>query len=116
MQRKPRYCVGCAAELTPAQKLRCAPCALERRRERERRRDRRRAEAKKLSARARGYTTAHWRRIREEAIARAKCCATCGSRDDLTGHLRPELEGDHRAATLADVVVLCRRCHGAKAA
>lgn len=61
----------------------------------------------------RGYNTRHWRRLRTLAFAQHPYCAICGSGSDLTAHLRPELAGNHRAATLDDVIVLCRRHHGA---
>src|SRR5205807_1486503 len=55
----------------------------------------------------------HWRRICWQAKALAgNRCQSCGSPDDLTVDLDPRLRGDHRAATLANVRVLCRSCHG----
>jgi hypothetical protein len=39
----------------------------------------------------------------------------CGARGvRLSAHLHPALRGDHFNATLADVRVLCLRCHGAR--
>jgi 5-methylcytosine-specific restriction endonuclease McrA len=60
-----------------------------------------------------GRNTARWRQLRAAALARdGHQCRRCGSSDDLTVHLNPQLAGDHEAATLDDLETLCRRCHG----
>lgn len=74
--------------------------------------DRRRNEKRRTS----GRTTAAWARLREAAIRRdGYACQRCGREGTvatLTVHLRPELAGNHRAATLDDLTTLCRSCHG----
>jgi len=74
---------------------------------------------RKVKQREQGRTTAHWkkvaRRAKQAAGYRCQSCGTPEVRDArgwLSVHLRPELRGDHRAATLDDVVVLCLSCHG----
>ena len=74
----------------------------------------RRADAVRRIARKRrnGTDSTHWRRVRAVALELASYrCQECGTSRDLIGHLRPELDGQHRRATPADVRVLCRRCH-----
>jgi 5-methylcytosine-specific restriction endonuclease McrA len=51
-----------------------------------------------------------WKAISREARRRNAYCAKCGSLDDLTTHL--PRGGDHSTATIEEVQVLCRRCHG----
>jgi hypothetical protein len=70
---------------------------------------------------ASGRTTAHWRNVKAQAKALAGYrCQSCGvfeqptPRGWLSVHLRPELQGNHRIATVADVVVLCLSCHGSR--
>ena len=74
----------------------------------DRRRNRKRVES--------GRTTAAWQRLRAAAIHRdnytCQRCGVSGTVKTLTVHLRPELGGNHRAATLDDLVTLCRSCHG----
>jgi len=65
-------------------------------------------------ARRSGYSTAHWRNL--SALARELhpyCACGCGRTGNLTVHLRPDYHGLHRFATLDDVLVLARSCHGA---
>jgi hypothetical protein len=69
---------------------------------------------------AAGRTTGHWRLLKAQAKANASYrCQGCGKKEErhsrgwLSVHLRPELNGNHRVATLSDVVVLCLSCHGA---
>jgi hypothetical protein len=100
----------------PAQLKRglCPECSRAYNRERERQRGpvRRRLEAES------GRTTQHWRRVKAAAKQLAGYrCERCGAPEDpATGylhcHLDPRLAGDHRLATVADVQVLCARCHG----
>jgi len=63
-----------------------------------------------------GRTTARWNRLRTTAIAIAgnRChdCDVLLPTARLHGHLDPKLKGDHRAATLADITILCASCHG----
>jgi 5-methylcytosine-specific restriction endonuclease McrA len=74
---------------------------------------------RKVKQRDQGRTTAHWKNLARRAKQAAGYrCQGCGcpevrdSRGWLSVHLRPELGGNHRAATLDDVVVLCLSCHG----
>ncbi len=68
--------------------------------------DRRRSETRKTSGRA----TAGWNRLRVAAIRRdgfaCRRCGTAGTSGTLTVHLRPGLNGNHRAATLDDLTTL----------
>lgn len=59
-----------------------------------------------------GRDTARWRKLSTTARILAGRCQRCGTTARLTAHLRPELAGNHHAATLDDVTVLCSRCHG----
>lgn len=63
-----------------------------------------------------GRATAAWQRMRLAAFHRdgyaCRRCGSIGDRHTLTVHLRPELGGNHFAATLADLTTYCRRCHG----
>lgn len=59
-----------------------------------------------------GRDTARWRRLSTLARILAGRCQRCGTTDRLTAHLRPELAGNHAAATIDDLTVLCVRCHG----
>jgi hypothetical protein len=68
---------------------------------------------------AAGRTTAHWTRLKKQAKEDARYrCQNCGRPEVpnphgwLSVHLRPDFGGEHRHATLADVVVLCLSCHG----
>jgi 5-methylcytosine-specific restriction endonuclease McrA len=63
-----------------------------------------------------GRSTYRWKQLRAEAFALAGgVCMDCGARGvRLSAHLHPALRGDHFNATLADVRVLCLRCHGAR--
>jgi hypothetical protein len=72
-----------------------------------------------VKQRDQGRTTAHWKNLARQAKQAASYrCQACGrsevrdKRGWLSVHLRPEVGGNHRAATLADVVVLCLSCHG----
>ena len=60
-----------------------------------------------------GRDTRHWRRFtaqrKELDVYR---CQRCGGPNYLTAHLHPSLGGNHRAATIDDVVTLRRSCHG----
>jgi hypothetical protein len=74
---------------------------------------------RKAKQRDKGRTTAHWKNLAGRAKQAAGYrCQGCGrpegrdSRGWLSVHLRPELAGNHRTATLDDVVVLCLSCHG----
>lgn len=63
-----------------------------------------------------GLTTSWWERLRAAALKRDRHRCRL-NRPGCTGkattvHLRPELAGDHRNATLADVVSACAHCHG----
>jgi 5-methylcytosine-specific restriction endonuclease McrA len=76
-------------------------------------------QGRKVKQREHGRTTSRWRTLARAAKQRAGYrCQNCGapevrnSRGWLSVHLRPELGGNHRAATLEDVVVLCLSCHG----
>jgi hypothetical protein len=78
--------------------------------------DNRRRTAKQ---RDQGRTTRHWKNLARAAKQAAGYrCQSCGAPEVpepagwLSVHLRPELGGNHRAATLPDVVVLCLSCHG----
>jgi 5-methylcytosine-specific restriction endonuclease McrA len=107
-------CIVCHTNFVRrGRQVRCSACAERRRRERERSRDERRKTTKMRVARRKGYTTANWKRVSAAAKARAGECADCGSVVDLTAHLANDaLKGDHSRATIEDVDVLCRRCHG----
>ena len=59
-----------------------------------------------------GYDSRHWLKLSARAIARDRACRICGRMDDLTAHLLAGRGEDHTRAKLADVVVLCRVCHG----
>jgi 5-methylcytosine-specific restriction endonuclease McrA len=59
-----------------------------------------------------GRYRAGWTHLSRACIARGGCCQECGREDDLTCHLDPGFAGDHREATLNDVITLCRECHG----
>jgi hypothetical protein len=64
-----------------------------------------------------GYSSANWQRVRKQrhAIANGFCelrldgCTINASHT----HLDPRLQGDHRAATINDVVACCANCSGA---
>lgn len=65
-----------------------------------------------------GRNSQHWRRLSRRAIrAAGGVCPECGELEDPR---RPATKlttdlvggGDHRRATLADVRVMCRACHG----
>jgi 5-methylcytosine-specific restriction endonuclease McrA len=79
-------------------------------REDDQRRNQRRAES--------GRSSYHWIKLREQAIARAgnRCqnpaCGVELTKHTATVHLDPKLKGNHRHATLNNVTVLCRSCHG----
>jgi len=59
-----------------------------------------------------GYSSTHWRRMRQLARHYHPHCQRCGSTTGLTVHLDPALHGDHRSAQLDDCTVLCASCHG----
>ncbi|HXH87415.1 MAG TPA: hypothetical protein VNI55_02260 [Gaiellaceae bacterium] len=65
-----------------------------------------------------GRTTAHWKRLRATATHRAhSTCSRCGTAEsdhDAGSKLTCDLigGGDHSRATLDQVRVLCKRCHG----
>ena len=65
-----------------------------------------------------GRNNRHWRRLRDTAIHRAHgTCSRCGTAEsdlDAGSKLTCDLigGGDHSRATLEQVRVLCRRCHG----
>ncbi len=61
-------------------------------------------------ARASRRDSYHWRRLREQAKRATGCCQACGATSDLSVHVIGV--GNHRSATLADCVTLCRSCHG----
>jgi hypothetical protein len=66
---------------------------------------------------ARGIDTPEWHRVRRQALAASGgVCALCGqeftSGDPASAHLNPALGGNHRNATVADVRMLRRSCHG----
>jgi hypothetical protein len=72
-----------------------------------------------VKQREQGRTTSHWKKLARAAKQNAGYrCQSCGRLEErtpagwLSVHLRPELGGNHRAATLDDVVVLCLSCHG----
>jgi hypothetical protein len=74
---------------------------------------------RKTKQRDQGRTTSHWKSLARTAKQAAGYrCQSCGRPEErtptgwLSVHLRPELGGNHRAATLDDVVVLCLSCHG----
>lgn len=50
-------------------------------------------------------------RAMKAVIARDGCCLRCGSTEDLTAHLDPELGGQHTEDP-DDYTTLCRSCHG----
>jgi 5-methylcytosine-specific restriction endonuclease McrA len=61
-----------------------------------------------------GTSTRYWQTLSRQAKERdGYRCRGCGTTHDLTVHIRPELEGNHRTAKLEDCETLCRRCHGA---
>ena len=61
---------------------------------------------------ARGRNTYAWQKLRaERRRLDGDRCTFCGATQDLTVHLDPRLRGNHRAATLADCVTLCRSCN-----
>lgn len=95
-----RLCAGCGRAIDNGL-TRCPACATA---------DNRRRAILNIK---RGTNTSRWRKLRAHAVGRDGWCQRCGTSADLTVHLDPALAGDHRAATAADVVVLCRRCHGA---
>jgi hypothetical protein len=61
-----------------------------------------------------GRRTAHWQRLRKQAIERDRVCQYpgCGTDKKLTVHLNPAMRGQHADATLADVITYCRTHHG----
>jgi 5-methylcytosine-specific restriction endonuclease McrA len=63
-------------------------------------------------AKAHGRTSAHWKRLRLEVLERDDhTCQRCGA-PAVSVHIRPELAGDHRAATTDDCWSMCASCHG----
>jgi 5-methylcytosine-specific restriction endonuclease McrA len=74
---------------------------------------------RKAKQREQGRTTTRWKKLARAAKQAAGYrCQNCGRPEErtptgwLSVHLRPELRGNHRVATLDDVVVLCLSCHG----
>lgn len=101
--------IGIDKAIHPGERRLCRTCA---------RPDNQRRHAKQKAA---GRTTAHWRKLKAAAKAAAgyRCQnPNCGKLEEptprgwLSVHLRPDFHGDHRRATLADIVVLCLSCHG----
>lgn len=90
-------------------------CCRKRRAETVEKNQRRAAKAKRN-----GLNRSAWLGLLQRAKARAGWrCQRCGRHRDelgenerLTGHLRPQLAGDHCRATIEDVEVLCSTCHG----
>ena len=75
--------------------------------------DNRRRNAKRKDS---GRTTKAWQALRLATMHRdghaCRSCGITGTRHDLTVHLDPRLNGNHRAASLDDLITLCRSCHG----
>jgi hypothetical protein len=73
-------------------------------------------ERRNAKSRTHGLTTSRWQRLRKAALERDGRRCMLGLRGctliATTVHLRPELGGDHRRATLDDVTSSCARCHG----
>lgn len=72
---------------------------------------------RQLRQQVHGRNTAHWRALREQVLVTAG--GLCQLRVDegcmymaTTVHLKPEFDGDHLAATVADCVAACAHCHG----
>jgi hypothetical protein len=71
---------------------------------------------RRAKARANGTDTPEWAALSRQRRALAGRCELqvdegCTGLPE-TGHLNPELGGQHRGATLADVRAACRHCHG----
>ena len=96
--RRLKICVRCLRAV-PVVGHRCRGYSLER--------EKRRLAAKRKS---KGWATAAWAKTRAKAIRRDRACRACGRMDDLTAHLL--LGENHATARVADVITLCRRCHG----
>jgi 5-methylcytosine-specific restriction enzyme A len=96
MTRLLRPCLTCG---TPTRGTYCAACDV----------DRVRRRARQV---AHGRNTSAWRELSRLARQAQPWCADCGATAGLGVHLHPARHGEHRGATLADVQVLCRSCHG----
>lgn len=72
-------------------------------------------ERRARKAQAHGRTTQHWRNLSRQARQLHPYCACgCGQTADLTVHLNPAADcyPRHDLATLDDIQVMNRRCHG----
>lgn len=59
------------------------------------------------------YSSTAWRRLRAHVRTRDGSCRRCGSSDDLTAHHLVSIhDAPERALDAANVVTLCRSCHG----
>jgi len=99
-----KICV-CGQMVIAGEPHECEEVAAKKRREQERRYRKRVASGRYKSV---------WTHLARACIARDGACQDCRSEQDLTCHLDPRFAGDHREATLADVVTLCRRCRGSR--
>jgi 5-methylcytosine-specific restriction endonuclease McrA len=98
-----KVCSRSGAVFIPPARCECQACVTHRRRDNARR-------GRNLYTS--GRRSEHWRKLRPQAIARDRVCRRCGTGERLTVHLDPALRGEHRNATLDDVVTLCVSCHG----
>jgi hypothetical protein len=69
-----------------------------------------RSRSRPETRRAHGRDSAHWRRLARLARDRDGACVICGSTENLSACLDPELEGRHDLATLQDVITACLTC------
>lgn len=74
---------------------------------------RRAADARRPSARRRGYD-AEWQRVRAEHLRAEPTCRACGARAGIVDHVVPIAEGGARGH--GNLQSLCRSCHGRKTA
>lgn len=115
-----RICLGCGSLVVGMAADRCPPCqrdhAEHRQAERQAYRVRSR-KAKDTHARGRSrrkvYDDPRWREVRALVIQRDGACRACGTTERLTvHHLAPAADDMAAALDPANLVTLCRRCHG----
>ncbi len=116
-------CLDCGAmTAAPASgPMLCAACGTRRKATttpRKRTHEERRSSPEALERRAtarRFYSSAIWRRVRDQVRERDGECLTCGATSDLTvDHVIPRAIAPELAYEPANLRTLCRSCHGRK--
>lgn len=101
MPRPPRLC-SCGAIVAHGT---LCQCQVERQRERKARHD-----AKRPSARQRGYGT-EWQKLRLEFLRQYPCCAMCKGKADVVDHIRPHRGNQELLLSWWNLQSLCAHCH-----